>query len=199
MTKDGKLRSLGNGLLTTAFIAIICIPIILLVVWLIGGILAIAYESKICANELNNPFINADYKNWSTIELINEETIMLPDEWSITTTESLTVITDEYGKNIAKGGKLVQDENGAYQYEELLGELFDQPVSIAAITELGNVRSSRYGTITIADNGATEYDYILLSKSANYNMLFVFDPTVKETQNNLTDILEAMIFSYVWK
>ena len=197
--KDGKIRCLGNQVITTAFIAIICIPIILLVVSLIGGIFVIAYEDKISANDLNNPFINADYKNWSTIELINEETIMLPDEWSITTTESLTIITDEYGKNIAKGGKLIRDENSSYQYEKLLGELFGQPVSITAITQSGNVRSSRCGTIIVADNGATEYDYILLSKSGYYNMLFVFDPTVKETQNNLTDILEAIIFSYVWK
>ena len=196
--KDSKKHRLVKWLINTTFIAVICIPIVLFVIWIIGGFLVIVYEDEMCAKDLNNPFINADYHGWHTVELINEEQIMLPDGWQITTAESVTTIIDENNNEIAKGRKLLYDENGYYQYEKTLSELLALPVSIDAKKETENVRSSVYGKITF-DNSTEEYDYFLVSKASSYDMLFIFDPAANKMFNDVDEISEAIIFSYVYR
>ena len=176
----------------------VCIALFPLI-WCIVGIFVIGHEDNADKKELNNPIINADYRGWHTVTLINEETVMLPEEWSIINTESITIITDKNNKEVAKGSILKWDDYMSNQYDESLSKLLDFPVSVDAITQTKNVRSSVYGTIILSGNNSTEYDYILLFKSSSYPMIFVFEPIPTETRSNLTDMLEAMVFSYVWK
>lgn len=195
MAKKSHMSSVLKIALIILSICIVLLPLI----GLIFSFFVIGYEPASYKNELNNPVINDDYKDWYTVELSNEETIMLPVEWSITNKESITVIVDEHGSNIAKGGKLLWGEDSSYQYEKLLEELLDYQVSIIEITQTKNIRSSRYGTITISAINTTDYDYILLSRSGSDNMLFIFESIAKETHSDLDDVLEAIVFSYVWK
>ena len=180
------------------FIILICI-ILLPLIWLVVSIFVIGNEPVSDKKELNNPIINADYNGWRDVALSNEETIMLPVEWNITVTDSITVITDEYGQTVARGGQLLRGEETYYQYDHLLSELLGFTVSDITLTPSGTVRSSEYGQLMIADDSQTEFKYILLSKTSSYDMLFIFDPIVEKEYSNLIDTLEAIVFSYVWK
>ena len=193
------MKGYSNRIVNVLFIAVVCLPILLVILCGVGALFVVGNEDKLTAKELNNPFINADYKSWHTVKLGTENTIMLPDKWNIQTTESTTVITDENGKEVAKGGYLGNDGDSADRYERLLSNLLGYPVSVATMTREASVRSSRCGTVVLSDDQAKKYYYIFLSKSGAYDMLFVFDPTANETHSNIIEILEAMIFSYVWK
>lgn len=190
--------SISSTLKIVLIIAAVCIALFPLILFVIS-FFVIGYEPVSYKEEINNPIINADYSNWHEVVLSNEETIMLPAEWTVTVTGSMTVITDEYGQAVAKGGRLLRGEESYYQYDQLLSELLGFTVSNITLTASGTVRSSEYGRLIIADESQTEFIYILLSKAGAYDMLFIFDPIVKNEHSNLIDISEAVVFSYVWK
>lgn len=195
MERKASIRSIIKVALIVVAACIVLVPLIMLV----GSFIVIGNEPASYKKELNNPIINADYPGWHQVELSNEETIMLPAAWSVTVTDSVTVMTDENGQVVARGGQLHRGGETHYQYDQLLEQVLGHEVTQVALTTSGNVRSSEYGKLVIAGEDQTEFHYILLAKASGYDMLFIVEPAVQKEHSNLIDIMEAVIFSYVWE
>ena len=195
MERKASIRSIIKVALIVVAACIVLVPLIVL----LGSFIVIGNEPAGYKKELNNPIINADYPGWHRVELRNEETVMLPAAWSVTVTDSVTVITDENGQVVARGGQLRRGEETYYQYDRLLEKVLGREVTEVTLTTSGNVRSSEYGKLVIVGEDQAEFHYILLAKASGYDMLFIVDPTVQKEHSNLIDIMEAIVFSYVWE
>lgn len=181
---------------TITFGIIVCVPVILLAVLLISGIFVIGYEAELYAKELNNPYVNSNFKGWHT-EITDYGSIILPEEWEIVA-ENKTIQILQDGENIAVGALIKGDDALFPTKEAFLGQILKMDVSRVNCDNLHSLLGSSFGKFYINENREYQGYYLNLVNGNGSSLFFCFS-SVKQDENELKSKAEAIIYDHKYR
>ena len=182
----------GIRTVTIGIIATICV-ILLLIIPIIGGVLVIAYEGRLYANNLNNPYVNSDFYGWRSVEM-DQGTLMFPENWEIVKdNEVMYIFRDE--EKIAEGA-IIKNSNALFQTDEaFFSKTLETAVTTVRYANLHSLLMSHAGKLYVNEEEQPRGFYIMLNKDGKSRLLFYFYAD-KNTESELVSIAEAIIYYY---
>lgn len=192
MKENSKRRHLSNKTLTIVFGVIVCVPLLAVAVYFIGGLYVIAYGDDIYAKELNNPYVNANFEGWHT-ETADQFAVVLPDEWDLTTQDDIIRILQE--EECVATGALIKDKSLFSTKEEFLSQTLNTDVSTARCDSLHGLLGSSFGKLYINESEDSQGYYLNLSDSDGAK-LFLYFPAETHIESELQRKAEAIIYSH---
>lgn len=180
--------------ITTLIILLVC-AFAYLVFVIVSPLVLLSMEDKVLENELNNPYINADYHGWKSIEIEHVGDFMLPDQWSLRKNNDLYTITDSNGQHIAYG--MILGDN--VDSDTLFNSFIDyeiESISHDYASDIVSIDGSyHYRCQVLSGNTTTVFPCVILS---NYTPKFIlaFSPLAEIEHDSLQQIIQAIIYSY---
>ena len=186
------------GIKILAVCAILYIPLSFAVAFL-----AIHWEDKIIADELNNIYIESSYADWTTADIAELGRLKIPGNWSFSANELYCTIMDECGTVIAYCAWIGGDNSLHPTSKEFMqvvtnNEIVD--VEFKIDNSFLSINLSEFGTLTTKDNyGQKDYQYLKIHvDSIEGRYMFVFPQNTGTVHSDLHEIAEAMVYSFYY-
>lgn len=147
---------------------------------------------------IQNEYVNADFKNWHTVEVEGFRAFNLPQEWNLELTETGYQITDPNGTILAHGASLDADDSIYKDYESFLSSVSASDISDVKMQPIQKFVYMEGSDLYFAEaSGADESSsYYILCLGRNPSLQFAFRSTFEEDE--LLDITQAIAYSYTY-
>ena len=182
-------------------IVIVVCSVLVGILVLISPIIAILNEDFVLKEQLDNRYINSDFCDWRSTYVKDYGSILLPEEWLCTSDSELIHISDKTGEEIAIGGFIGKDAGMFADEAELLNSI-GETVRDDVYREIAPVEiyGSNFGKLCISESAIPEYYYIALTERESFplkiELVFVFQKSFFETENDFFEIAQAIVYSY---
>lgn len=193
MKENSKRRHLSNKTLTIVFGAIICVPLLAVAVYFIGGLYVIAHGDDLYAKELNNPYVNANFEGWHT-KTIDQFAVALPNEWNFTTEDGFIRILQE--EKCVATGALIKENSLFSTKEEFLSQVLSTDVFSARCDVSHSLLLGNFGKLYINESEVFKGYYLSLSDSDDGTKLFLYFSADQHIESELQSKAEAIIYSH---
>ena len=160
------------GILTGVIIGIfIFLFVVCLILW--PFITADKYK-----DDLNNPYVDSDYKGWKDVALDQQLLIKIPSGWNVSL-DPIPIITDEQGQTLAigKNRRSAKDNLITDIVEEHYGKevaSFNSDGAGNGINKHFRSSSRAFYWITLFEDGTESREVLLVLPCKNYEYCFCF-------------------------
>lgn len=186
-----------------------CVRILLVIILtfiLFLGILTVLTPFILLANEglflkaqLDNMYIEKEYKGWNVTEINNWGSCLLPNEWIVMEDNGVIYINDIAGNIIAKGTILEACDSVFVSQELFLSEILNHSVNEITydyVTTFVRIDDSLLGTISVNGENETKCGFARLKKYDSPELFVVFQPDIAVDSPEVVDLVQAIAFSY---
>jgi len=159
----------------------------------------LANEGAVLKAELDNPYMDANYEGWHTVDVRNWGSCLFPNEWNVSENQSIVQITDSSGNIIALGTVLGHADSVYDSIESFLSDMLDYPVTgveYEHISDFVRIQDSYMEKVTAS--GDSDDTYLCLTiQQYDQPKLFIYFPSYTDSDIEATaDITQAITFSF---
>lgn len=184
-------------------VIIVCLAVVAL--FLIGcfGILmmGIANYDKYLAKELDNEYINNDYRNWKPVTFFNAAKVYVPETWSVSQDGDICYITDQEGRTVAFCGLVEKGVSRFQNISDFLSALVDFEIEDKEWEYLSGIYVGSAACARVEVRGATQSKqfYTLPLNNGDKDCKLVFPVSEEIERERMLQMLEAIFYSFRYK
>lgn len=159
----------------------------------------IGFENIGVKREINNPHVNADFKEWKNISVEDRYAFSIPQKWTLQETNRIYEIYDECGYLWAVGSELGHESGKFQNYRDLMESCIHLSIPDFTLTPISHVlmRGSEIYQITYADENVKKYYVISLRRGTADKLVFIVFADLLQNAEEY-DFAEAIVYSYAW-
>lgn len=198
-TKYQKLRrgfTIFFRVFSILFVAL-CVVVALVCFTPLGLVVAVGSGGLVAKWELDNPYVNARFRDWKPVAIHGEVSVRIPEDWTFQEEDGTYTILDADGTVWAYGFCSERDGARDALVESLYGFTPDAYTSEAypcsGYMELGEMEKVWIS----GENACASYDALILRNGLQDSVYLI--PTARLEENpEQYDIAEAILYSYAW-
>ena len=163
--------------------------------------ISIVFEDLFVKNEIDNPFVNDDFSDWTKTSIPGINDFYIPNEWKMTEDNNVYSIVNESGQ-IWAYGTFIGNEELFFSRKDFIAHISSKEIEKIVweyIPQYANMDGSYVHLLTaIEGNSKTTYSCIQLSVSMGVDFAWILNGNVEEDEY-LYDIAEALVYSFEYK
>lgn len=176
--------------------------VMVLICFVLSFILVWGHEDVIVKWEIDNTYVDSNFKNWIRIEIYDNISFCIPNEWGIHKTSGIYSITDENGQLWASGALFRTEDDWFNSVRDFVSISTSLPISSMEIDPYSSIHAMKGADIDklciYADSTYIEFFLVQLTDASGAEFLLLLECNI-ESSNHDFDIAEAIMYSFAWK
>ena len=184
-------RKIGIYIMCVCIIICVIVTVILAV-----PSFAVLGEPLLLRWEINNPYVNRNFPEWTYVEIEGFHSFLIPQNWSLQESDGIYIISDESGEVWADGSSKLRN------YKDLLERFYNitsAEIEIDTFNQFLTMDGSDIDLLRVHD-GFSEKNYfsMQLFETPEKQIIWILVPDIMKNEDQY-DVAEAIVYSFAFK